>query len=157
MHIHRYEKIWLIFGSAMLVLFLAVVGFSAFAQGMEPPTNHHHDSLDPAKLSETPPFHNPGLRKIGENEYELVLIAYAFGYTPGNIEIPAGAKVRFVISTPDVVHGFQVVGTNINMMVVPGEVNELTYTFDEKGEYLVVCNEYCGVGHQYMSTSIVVQ
>jgi cytochrome c oxidase subunit 2 len=157
MHIHRYEKIWLIFGIAMLAVFLTVVGVSAFARGMEPPTNHHHSSLDPEKLDETPPFDQPGLRQIGENEYELVVIGYAFGFQPSNVEIPKGATVHFIATSRDVVHGFQINGTIINMMLIPGEVNETTYTFDKPGEYLVLCNEYCGIGHEYMATRLIVK
>jgi cytochrome c oxidase subunit 2 len=157
MHIHRLEKIWLAFGIVMLIVFLTIVGFSAFAQGMEPPTNHTHHSVDPEKVEDTAPFNEPGLKKIGENEYEAVLIGYAFGYKPLNMEVPVGAKIHFIITSTDVVHGFQIPGTNINMMVVPGEVNELTYTFNKKGEYLVLCNEYCGIGHEYMSTTIIVK
>jgi len=45
----------------------------------------------------------------------------------------------------------------VNMMAVPGEVNEMTYTFDEPAEYLLLCNEYCGIGHEYMATTITVK
>jgi len=42
------------------------------------------------------------------------------------------------------------------MMVVPGHINCIEYTFKEAGEYLVVCNEYCGSGHHMMATKIKV-
>jgi cytochrome c oxidase subunit 2 len=155
MHIHRLEKIWLIFGIAMLIVFLGVLGVGAFAMGMQPPTGHHH-SLDPEKVDETAPFDNPRLEKIGDNEYNAYMVAYAFGYGPEKLEIPAGATVHFQITSSDVVHGFQIPGTNVNMMVVPGEVNHLSYTFKKSGQYLILCNEYCGTGHEYMSTTITV-
>lgn len=156
MHIHRLEKIWLAFGVAMLALFLAIVGVSAFAMGMQTPHSHAHQGVDPTRLNETPPFDQPGLFQTGENQYEAVMIAYAFGFTPGELEVPAGAKIDFVISSPDVVHGFEIVGTNVNLMAVPGEVNRVSYTFDKPGEYLIVCNEYCGVGHQMMYGKLIV-
>ncbi|ALS23341.1 MULTISPECIES: cytochrome c oxidase subunit II [Paenibacillus] len=156
MHIHRLEKIWLIFGISMLGLFLTVVGVGAFALGMEPPGDHRH-TVDPEKLSTTAPFDKPGLKQIGDQEYEANLVAFAFGYSPDQMEIPLGAKVHFQITSQDVVHGFQVNGTNINMMVVPGEVNRLTYTFTKPGEYLVLCNEYCGAAHEVMMMKIVVK
>ncbi|SDI08240.1 cytochrome c oxidase subunit II [Paenibacillus naphthalenovorans] len=156
MHIHRLEKIWLIFGISMLGLFLTVVGVGAFALGMEPPGDHRH-TVDPEKLSTTAPFDKPGIKQIGDQEYEANLVAFAFGYSPDQMEIPLGAKVHFQITSQDVVHGFQVNGTNINMMVVPGEVNRLTYTFTKPGEYLVLCNEYCGAAHEVMMMKIVVK
>lgn len=156
MHIHRLEKIWLIFGISMLVVFLGVIGVSAFAMGMQPPTGHHH-AIDPGKVNVTPPFDKPGLEKIGEKEYNAYMVAYAFGYNPGKMEIPVGATVHFQITSSDVVHGFQIPGTNVNMMVVPGEVNHLSYTFTEPGEYLILCNEYCGAAHEYMMATIIVK
>ncbi len=40
-------------------------------------------------------------------------------------------------------------------MVVPGYVSQFTTQFPA-GEYLVVCNEYCGVGHHMMSGKLKV-
>ncbi|MCT4782974.1 MULTISPECIES: cytochrome c oxidase subunit II [Exiguobacterium] len=154
MHIHKLEKYWLGFGIILLGVFLTVLGISAFAAGNQPASDA--DLIDPATVHQTAPFDNPGLHKIGDNEYELVMVAQAFTFTPGNVEIPKGAKVTFLVTSPDVVHGFQLVGTPVNMMVVPGHINSLTYTFKETGEFLILCNEYCGTGHHMMSTKIKV-
>jgi len=155
MHIHRLEKIWLTIGAAMLVVFLAIVGVSGFAMGMNPPTGHAH-AIDPAQVDVTPPFDKPGLRQIGDKEYEAVMVGFIFSYAPDKLEVPAGSTVKFTITSKDVVHGFQIVGTNVNMMTVPGEVNHLTYTFDKPGEYLILCNEYCGAGHEVMQARLIV-
>lgn len=156
MHIHRLEKIWLAIGISMLFVFLAVVGVGAFAMGMEPPTSHRH-SIDPEKVEQTAPFDKPGLEKVGDKEYNAYMIAYAFGYKQPKMEIPAGSTIHFQVTSTDVVHGFQIPGTTVNMMVVPGEVNHFSYTFTKPGEYLIICNEYCGTGHEFMSTTIIVK
>lgn len=157
MHIHRLEKIWIVIGTLMLVVFLIAVGIGAFVMDDHPPGHSKGIKLDPEKVYETPPFDNPRLEKIGENEYNAYIVAYVYGYSPNNIEIPVGATVHFYVTSADVVHGFAIPGTNVNMMAVPGEVNELTYTFKEPAEYLLLCNEYCGVGHEYMATKIIVK
>jgi cytochrome c oxidase subunit 2 len=72
------------------------------------------------------------------------------------VEVPYGAKVKIIATTKDVVHGFEVAGSNINMMLEPGYISEHITTFDKTGEYLIVCNEYCGVGHHMMSSKIKV-
>jgi cytochrome c oxidase subunit II len=154
MHLHKYEKIWLTFGISTLVLFLTIVGVSAFAGGHAPPSAH--ETLDPQKVNETAPFNNPGLFKVGENNYELVMISEAFAFTPGDVKIPKGATVTFIVTSKDVVHGFAIPHTNVNMMITPGHVNKLTHTFNEAGEFLILCNEYCGIGHQAMSARIEV-
>lgn len=156
MHIHRLEKIWLIIGTSMLCLFLVVLGVSAFANGLNPPGSHSHP-IDPSKVNETPPFDQPVLKKIGEKEYEAVMVAYAFGYDPGVLEVEAGSTVHFTLTSSDVIHGFEIPGTNVNVMLVPGHVSHVSHTFDEPGEYLVLCNEYCGVAHEVMKTTIVVK
>ena len=157
MHIHKFEKIWLTFGIGTLIIFLTIVGINAFHMGMQPPSGHHH--IDPEKVKETAPFNKTGLHKTGENEYELIIVASAFHYDIGKdkvIKIPKGAKVTYKIATTDVVHGFSVAGTNVNMMVEPGYVSELTVKHDNIGVFTVLCNEYCGTGHHLMSATIEV-
>lgn len=157
MHLHRLEKVWLGIGIAMLAIFLIVLGTMAFSMGMAPPSGQHH-TIDPTKVSETPPFDKPGIMQTGDKRYEAVLVAYAFGYNPPEkLEVPVGSTVDFTVTSTDVVHGFSIVGTNVNMMIEPGEISHASQTFDKPGEYLVLCNEYCGVGHEYMQTTIVVK
>lgn len=156
MHVHRLEKIWLSIGISMLAIFLVVIAATAFGMGMSPPSEHHH-TIDPTKVTTTAPFDNPGLKQTGDNRYEAVMIAYAFGYEPQTLEVPAGATIDFTVTSSDVVHGFEIVGTNINMMIEPGEVSHISHKFDKPGEYLLLCNEYCGTGHEFMKTTIVVK
>jgi cytochrome c oxidase subunit 2 len=65
--------------------------------------------------------------------------------------------VTFRLTSPDVIHGFQIVGTNVNMMIAPGYVNELTVSLPRVGEYLIVCNEYCGLSHHLMQGKLIVE
>ena len=50
-------------------------------------------------------------------------------------------------------HGFEIVRTDGQTMVLPGYVSQFTTTFDA-GEYLITCNEYCGVGHHTMAAKL---
>lgn len=156
MHMHKFEKIWLIFGVTTLIVFLSVIGVSAFYLGNQPPSCLA--TINPEKVDTTAPFNEPGLKKVeGKDwDYELVFVASAFAYTPGQIEVPKGAKVKVIATTKDVIHGFEVAGTNINMMLEPGFISEYVTTFDKAGEFLIVCNEYCGVGHHLMMSKIEV-
>lgn len=155
MKMHRAEEVWLIIGVAILVISMAITGYQAIALDMGTPSGL--ETIDPQKVDETAPFDKPGVYKTGDNEYEVVMTLQIFSFTPMDIEIPAGAEVTFVMTSKDVVHGFQVAGTNLNAMVTPGHIQRATQKFDEAGEYLVLCNEYCGAGHQMMSTTITVK
>lgn len=154
MHMHRYEKIWLTFGVGALIIFLIVLGFYNFAKGHDAPEGLQ--KIDPQLVNVTPPFDNPGVKQIDENTYEVNLVAQIFGYSPNKIQVPKGKKIIFNVVSKDVIHSFTIPGTNINMMIVPGYINTQAHTFKETGDYLVLCNEYCGTGHHLMQMNIEV-
>ncbi len=155
MHIYRSEKLWLTFVVVMMVVFLATITTAAVVDGLVPPS--HIQSIDPTKVSETPPFDHPGLRKISGGNYEVYYVARIFSFTPQHLEIPAGAHVTFYVTSGDVEHGFSVPLTGVNTMVTPGWVSTVSHTFKTPGKYLLVCNEYCGAGHQLMAGDIEVK
>jgi cytochrome c oxidase subunit 2 len=64
--------------------------------------------------------------------------------------------VTWKVTSPDVIHGFEVVGTNINAMVIPGQVATFTTIFPKTGTYGVICHEYCGAAHHTMQGQIEV-
>ncbi|MFB9974410.1 cytochrome c oxidase subunit II [Allobacillus sp. GCM10007489] len=150
----KHEKIWLTVSSVMIIGFMIATGIQTFAFGMGPPSET--ERIDPQKVDEHEVFSEPGVYEVGENKYEVVMTLEIFSFNPGDIEIPAGSEVTFKMTSKDVTHGFQIAGTNVNAMVMPGYIQTITQTFDEPGEYLILCNEYCGSGHQLMATTITV-
>lgn len=152
---HLDEKIWLVLSFGMIMFFMVLTGYQAIALGMAPPS--HTETIDPQRVNEIAPFDEPGVKQVGENEYEVVMTLQLFSFTPMDIEVPAGSTVHFTLTSKDVVHGFQVADTNINAMVMPGHIQKISQKFDQPGEYLVLCNEYCGAGHQLMATKITVK
>ncbi|MFI8494866.1 cytochrome B5 [Peribacillus butanolivorans] len=156
MHMHKFEKVWLIFGTVALLVFLTVLGVSAFYLGNQPPSCLV--TIDPEKVEVTAPFNAPGLHEVtGKDwDYELVFVVSAFSYSPAKVEIPKGSTVKVIATSKDVIHGFEIAGTNVNMMLEPGFVSEYSTRFYNEGENLIICNEYCGVGHHMMSSRIEV-
>jgi len=140
---------------AMLVVFLSLIAFAAFADNINPPSGMQQ--VDPRKVSQTPPFDKPGLRRLPDGSYEAYYVSRVFSFTPATLTIPLGSKVTFYVTSADVVHGFFMPNTDINMMAVPGWVNEEAHTFSKAGEYLLICYEYCGLGHQNMFAKIEVR
>jgi cytochrome c oxidase subunit 2 len=53
-------------------------------------------------------------------------------------------------------HGFSLLPVNINIQVHPGYEHVITITPDQTGEYGIVCNEFCGIGHHRMTGRIFV-
>ncbi len=72
------------------------------------------------------------------------------------IELERGQSYRLHLSSLDLQHGFSLQPININVQVHPGYEHVLTVTPDKSGEYTVVCNEYCGLGHHMMLGKIFV-
>ena len=68
-----------------------------------------------------------------------------------------GGIITFIATSADVLHGLNLERTRVNMMLIPGQVSRTVHTFDEPGEYMTICHEYCGVGHHYMNARVVVE
>ncbi len=143
------------FGLAMMAVFLATITTAAVVDGIVPPSNVQ--TIDPAKVSQTPPFDHPGLHKLANGSYEAYYVAHIFSFEPHHLSVPLGAHVTFYVTSTDVEHGFSVPETGINTMVTPGWVSTVSHTFTKPGKYLLVCNEYCGAGHQLMADAIEVR
>lgn len=67
-----------------------------------------------------------------------------------------GSEATFYVTSADVQHGFKLIGTNINMMIIPGQVSTLTHKFDKPCQFNWVCHEYCGLGHAAMYGTVTV-
>ncbi len=73
------------------------------------------------------------------------------------LHLKKGEKYKFHIASNDFMHGFSLQPVNMNFMVYPGYDYVLTFTPTESGEFKILCNEYCGVGHFLMLGKIVVE
>lgn len=155
MRVHVYEKAFLWMGAVMLIAFMLALLYTSVVMGIHLPGRSAE--IDPAAVVTTPPFDQPGLSQTGPNTYDAVIIGRVWSFEPAELRIPVGAEVTFIATTPDVLHGFHIERTRINMMLIPGQVSRNTYTFTEPGEYLFLCHEYCGLGHQTMYGRVIVE
>jgi cytochrome c oxidase subunit 2 len=69
---------------------------------------------------------------------------------PPTLYIPLGEKVRFTLTSNDVIHGFWIPAFMIQMQNLPGETNHLQFTANKLGEYPGRCNILCGRNHSQM-------
>lgn len=70
------------------------------------------------------------------------------------LELKKGQSYRVHLSSADWQHGFSLQPTNINIQVHPGYEHVITLTPTETGEFGIICNEYCGIGHHQMTGRI---
>lgn len=153
MNVALYEKIWMWAAGALIAVFLTTLVVGLTGSALQPPS--HVETIDPAKVATDARFAQPGVTEV-DGRTTVIVVAAMFAFDPAEITVPANRPVTFRITSSDVTHGFQIVGTNGNTMVVPGYISQFTTTFREPGEYLIVCNEYCGLGHHIMSGKLIV-
>ncbi|MFD8569197.1 cytochrome c oxidase subunit II [Streptomyces sp. NPDC057694] len=70
--------------------------------------------------------------------------------------LPKGEKVRFVLTSRDVIHSFWVVPFLMKMDVIPGHTNSFEVTPNKEGTFLGKCAELCGVDHSRMLFNVKV-
>lgn len=153
MHIHAYEKLWLAASIVLILLLIGSVTYGAVGPGVAMVTDSEQ-TVNAQALDEDERFSEPRVEQVGENEYAAYVVAYQFGFDPSPIVVPENSTVTFYVTSRDVIHGFEVVGTNANTMVVPGEVSKLTVEVGGPQEYGLICNEYCGAGHHVMEGQV---
>lgn len=157
MHVDKYEQYWIRISIFVLVVFVIAVLTASVSAGIQVPGVSGR--VDPNVIT-TPgasPWAEPGLRELAPGKYEAYVLSQIWVFLPSEIRVPAGSEVTFYVTSKDVQHGFKITKTNINMMVLPGQVSKLTATFETPGTYDIICHEYCGVGHHTMYGQIIVE
>ena len=152
MSVERYERIWMWGAGGLVVLFLGAIGVTSTLEAVQPPS--HIETVDPTTLSTNPEFKTPGVTIRPDGTVVAVVVAAMFNFDPNPIEVPANRPVTFRLTSSDVIHGFEIIGTNANAMAVPGYVSQFTVTFPP-GEHVIVCNEYCGIAHHVMVGKLI--
>lgn len=86
---------------------------------------------------------------------DVYLVARMWEWWP-ILELEAGQSYRIHMSSMDLQHGFSLQPININLQVHPGYEMITTVQPTAPGEYGVVCNEFCGIGHHQMASKLYV-
>lgn len=94
-------------------------------------------------------------------EYGISLQSRALGFDRmeenAELVVPVGRRVRFEITSEDVIHSFWIPAARLKQDAVPGQTLVLVTTFTEEGSFeessafRVQCAELCGAGHPYMN------
>ena len=149
------ERRWSIVVGAFVAVTLGLTLFAALALHRNPPSNL--ERIDPKTLHLTGEFTEPNLGTRVENGQVVTrIVATQFAFVPRCVAVPEGRSVTLRLSSPDVIHGILVTGTNVNTMVVPGYVSQVHTVFRTTGDLLMPCHEFCGLGHSQMLARVQV-
>ncbi|HEY9015740.1 MAG TPA: hypothetical protein VIM84_11830, partial [Gemmatimonadales bacterium] len=143
--------IWMYGVGAVLALFFTSTAVAALGHQIHPPS--HIETIAPASVLSDPRFRKQGVAVDAKGRIHARVVGLMFTWMPAEMTIPADTPVTFHLTSIDVIHGYQIVRTNGQSMVVPGYISQFTTRF-AAGEYLIACNEYCGVGHHTMAAKL---
>jgi cytochrome c oxidase subunit 2 len=132
----------LLFAGAML----ALIAYAALQLGISVP----------GCVTNLKPFSEGELIQTAPGRYEAHVVAKTWAFNPSPIQVPKGSIVDFYVTSKDIVHGFAIEGTNVNLMAIPGAVTYAQARFDAPGKHQILCHEFCGQGHHDMLGKIEV-
>ena len=146
----RYETLWALFMVAIIFLLLAVIVFTGVHWATMPPSRV--EVIDATTLHLKGEFieDNLGTAVDPDGAVTVRVLAEQYAFRPHCLVVPEGVPVTFRSTSSDVVHGLQIMGTNVNTMLVPGYVSTFVATLKGVGEHSMPCHEFCGVGHANM-------
>ena len=79
------------------------------------------------------------------------------GWVPTDLTVEAGQPLHLRLTSDDVMHGFAVGQSDQPAVdIKPGEMTDLTLTFDQPGTYTFYCTRWCGANHWRMRGTITV-
>ena len=67
-----------------------------------------------------------------------------------SVVVPVNKKVRLLITSNDVIHGWYVPQLGINQYGIPGFIKDAWFTIEQAGIYRGQCSQICGKEHAYM-------
>ena len=159
-HIDKLEKRWIFTIAAMVLVMWATITYFAFL-GWHPPSNV--EAVDSAQLHLSSGVggdefseENIGVKRDENGHLLVTMVAARYGFYPQEIELPLGEPFTMRLTSFDVLHGIYVPFSNLNVMLVPGYISEVTTSLNKLGTFPVLCHDYCGVGHAYMFGRVTV-
>lgn len=152
--IAKWERRWLAASGLMSLVFMILIAYSLSVEGSH--IAQASGRTQPELLLQSGSFANPKVTELSDGHFQVTGVAQMFSFMPSEIRVPEDVRVQFFLTSRDVLHGFQVEKTTINVELIPGEVSYFDYEFDTPGEYRLTCNEYCGISHQNMVGKVVV-
>jgi cytochrome c oxidase subunit 2 len=75
---------------------------------------------------------------------------------PALLVLPTDRRIRFLETSPDVIHSFWVPEFLFKRDVIPGRENTFELTLTKEGEYIGRCAEFCGEKHSAMNFAVKV-
>ena len=95
--------------------------------------------------------------RVDAQEAQVIEIsAERFSFNPSEVRVKAGTKLEIRLTSEDTMHGFHIVGTDINLELPKRGRGVASVTFQPTvGRYEFECSQLCGAGHSFMRGVII--
>jgi cytochrome c oxidase subunit 2 len=146
----RTEHRWAALATAIVTTLVVIAVFAGVHQMTLPQSRI--EIADPGTLHLKGEFIESNLGSALQPDGSVIVraIGQQFSFTPQCILVPADTPITLRVTSADVVHGFLITGTSINLMLVPGYISSIPARFSTLGERHMPCHEFCGLGHEGM-------
>ncbi len=151
----------------LLVFVIAIVSSCAqYSTQQETPKQQEAISA-PTKQVSTPSESKPTDQSTGSAQAieqavqptvkEFKVTARQFQYEPSAIEVNKGDKVKLIVTSIDVPHGFSIPEYGVNERLDVGKPVTIEFTADKQGTFTAFCSVFCGSGHSGMKGKLIVK
>lgn len=98
-------------------------------------------------------------RMVDDGTREFRIVAERFQFTPAEIEVEHGERVRLVFTSEDTTHGVAIAGYGVREIIPPRGKGETVVEFvaDRPGTFTFRCAHLCGAGHAMMRGTLEVR
>jgi cytochrome c oxidase subunit II len=100
---------------------------------------------------------SPRLVRADEPMRVVEITAKRFQFSPNEVTLKRGEKVKLVVRSDDAVHGFFSRPLGIDTEIHPGSPMEIVVTPATAGRFSTICHHFCGAGHGAMKMTFVVE
>jgi cytochrome c oxidase subunit II len=89
--------------------------------------------------------------------HEIKMTAKKYEFSPSEIHVKQGEKVRLLITALDRKHGFEIKPLGIKTDLEQGKEQVVEFQASQSGEFEFHCSNFCGLGHGRMKGKLIVE
>ena len=90
------------------------------------------------------------------SEKVVKISAKRFDYSPAHLTLKKGEPVMLELTSRDVLMGFNLPDFNLRADMEPGKVTRVRFVPDKAGQFVFLCDIFCGSGHEHMQGTLTV-
>ena len=141
---------WAAFIISVIALLIGMIAYTSLHWVLMPSVRI--ETINPSTLHLSGEFTEDNLGSAAESDGSVTvrIVGQQYSFVPQCILVPDKTPVKFRVTSADVIHGFIIADTNVNIMLEPGYISTFHTQFKKPAMHVMPCHEFCGVGHAGM-------